>query len=121
MTSPFLIARRALPILLIAAALPYAAAAQDALSSRMGAYLAGRIAAAERDMAAASRYYAYALEDDPANQELRRHAFQAHLAAGRMTEAMKLAEALQGDADSSNIARLALAAAAVKKGDFAAA
>jgi len=120
-TSPFLIARRALPILLIAAALPYAAAAQDALSSRMGAYLAGRIAAAERDMAAASRYYAYALEDDPANQELRRHAFQAHLAAGRMTEAMKLAEALQGDADSSNIARLALAAAAVKKGDFAAA
>lgn len=121
MTSPFLIARRALPILLIAAALPHAAAAQEALSSRMGAYLAGRIAAAERDMAAASRYYAYALEDDPANEELRRHAFQAHLAAGRMNEAMKLAEALQGDADSANIARVTLAAAAVKKGDFAAA
>ena len=43
MTSPFLIARRALPILLIAAALPHAAAAQEALNSRLGAYLAGRI------------------------------------------------------------------------------
>jgi tetratricopeptide (TPR) repeat protein len=120
-TSPFLIARRALPILLIAAALPTAAAAQDALSSRMGAYLAGRIAAAERDMAAASQYYGYALEADPANAELRRHAFQAHIAAGRMDPALKLAEALQQDPDSANVARAVLAVAAAKKGDFAAA
>ena len=46
MTSPLLIARRALPILLIAAALPCAALAQDGPSSQLGAYLAGRIAAA---------------------------------------------------------------------------
>jgi tetratricopeptide (TPR) repeat protein len=120
-TSPLHFARRALPVLLIAAALPHAAAAQDAFSSRLGAYLAGRIAAAERDMGAASRYYAHALEADPANAELRRHAFQAHLAAGRVDEALKLAEALRRDAESANIARIVLAAAAAKKGDFAAA
>src|SRR5215510_4733040 len=61
-TSPLSFARRALFVLLIAAALPSAASAQEALSSRLGAYLAGRIAASERDMAAASRYYAHALE-----------------------------------------------------------
>jgi tetratricopeptide (TPR) repeat protein len=120
-TSPFQLARRALPMLLIAAALPSTAAAQDALSSRMGAYLAGRIAAAGRDMASASRYYAHALEADPGNDELRRHAFQAHLAAGRIPEALRLAEILARDADSGNVARLTLAAAAARKGDFAAA
>jgi len=120
-TSPLQIARRAVPVLWIAAALPDAAAAQDPLSSRLGAYLAGRIAAADRDMAAASRYYAHALEADPADDALRRHAFQAHLAAGRMPEALRLAETLARDAESANIARIALAAAAAKKGDFAAA
>lgn len=119
MTSPLLFARRALPILLIAAALPYAAAAQEGPSSQLGAYLAGRIAAAERDMEAASRFYAHALAADPGNAELRRHAFQAHLAAGRMGEALKLADALRRDAESASVARLVLAAAAAKKGDFA--
>jgi tetratricopeptide (TPR) repeat protein len=114
-------ARRALPVLLIAAALPAAASAQEALSSRLGAYLAGRVAAAERDMSAASQYYGFALEADPANDELRRHAFQAHLAAGRIPEALRLAEILARDADSANVARLALGAAAAKKGDYAAA
>ena len=121
MTSPLHFARRALPALLIVAALPAAALAQETLSSRLGAYLAGRIAAAERDMTAASRYYGYALEADPGNDELRREAFQAHLAAGRIPEALRLAEALARDANSGNVARLALAAAAAKKGDFAAA
>jgi tetratricopeptide (TPR) repeat protein len=120
-TSPLLFARRALPVLLIAAVLPQAGAAQDAVSSRLGAYLAGRIAAAERDMSAASRYYAHALEDDPSNPELRRHAFQAHLGAGRMELALKLAETLARDSESANVARVTLAAAAAKKGDFAAA
>ena len=118
MTLPLRFARSTFFVLLIAA-LPAAALAQDALSSRMGAYLAGRIAAAERDMTAASRYYAYALEADPANEELRRHAFQAHLAAGHMNEALRLAESLVRDADTANVAHLALAAQAAKKGDFA--
>jgi tetratricopeptide (TPR) repeat protein len=120
-TSPLRFARRILPVLLIAAGLPAAAQAQDAPFSRLGAYLAGRIAAAERDMQAASRYYAFALEADPANAELRRHAFQAHLAAGDMNQALRLAESLVRDANTANIAHLTLAAAAAKKGDFAAA
>ncbi len=119
MTLPLRFARSTLFALLIAAALPATALAQDALSSRMGAYLAGRIAAAERDMTAASRYYAYALEADSANEELRRQAFQAHLAAGHMNEARRLAESLVRDADTANVAHLALAAQAAKKGDFA--
>ncbi len=121
MTSPFLIARRALPILLVAAALPHMAAAQEAFSSRLGAYLAGRIASADRDMTAASRYYAFALEADPDDTDLRRQAFQAHIAAGRMDEALKLAEPLRQDADSASVAVAVLAATAAKKGDFAAA
>jgi tetratricopeptide (TPR) repeat protein len=120
-TSPLHFARRALPILLIAASLPCAAAAQETPSSRLGAYLAGRIAAAERDMAAASRYFAHALEADPADEALRRHAFQAHLAAGRVDLALRLAETLTRDPDAASVARIALAAAAAKKGDFAAA
>lgn len=121
MTSPLRFARRALPIVLIAAALPHAAAAQEGPSSRLGAYLAGRIAAAEHDMDAASRFYAHALAADPANAELRRHAFQAYLAAGHIDEAARLAEALRRDADSAGVARIVLATAAAKKGDFAAA
>lgn len=121
MTSPLYFARRALPMLLIAAALPASAHAEDVPSSRLGAYLAGRIAAAERDMAAASRYYAHALEADPDNGELRRQTFQAHLAAGRVADALRLAESLARDPDAASIARVTLAAAAAKRGDFAAA
>ena len=118
----FHFARYALPILLIAAsAAPAAAQAVERPESRLGAYLAGRIAAAGRDMAAASRYYEYALDDDPQNDELRVHAFQAHIAAGRMDQALKLAETLARDADAGALARIVLAAGAAKKNDFAAA
>jgi tetratricopeptide (TPR) repeat protein len=120
LTVPLRLARRALPLLLLAAtALP--AAAETAPASALGAYLAGRIAAAGRDMAAASRYFEHALAADPANEELRSRAFQAHVAAGRMEQALRLAEQLVRDEDAGALARLVAAAGAVKKRDFAAA
>jgi tetratricopeptide (TPR) repeat protein len=114
-------ARCALALVLLIGAGAAAAETPERPSSRLGAYLAGRIAAAERDMAAASVFYEHALQDDPRNPELRRHAFQAHVAAGRMAEALRLAELLVADEDAGALARMVVAAGAVRKGDWAAA
>ncbi|MCW5774616.1 MAG: hypothetical protein KIT16_23430, partial [Rhodospirillaceae bacterium] len=62
MTLPQTLARRLLLPALIA--IPVAVQAQEAPQSRLGAYLAGRIAEAEHDMAEASRFYGHALADD---------------------------------------------------------
>lgn len=113
------LALRLVPLALIAA--PLAAAAQEAPQSRLGAYLAGRIAEAENDMAQASRFYGHALQDDTFNADLRRRTFQAHLAAGRMADALVLAESLARDPDAGPLARLVLASGAARRGDFAAA
>jgi len=59
-----LLATAPLAIMLLAGALPAGAHAQDAVNSRWGAYLAGRIAAVGRDMGAASNFYAQALRAD---------------------------------------------------------
>jgi tetratricopeptide (TPR) repeat protein len=105
------------------------AAAQEAGSgsarydarSTSGAYLAGRMALEKKDMASAARFLARALAADPANRALQRSAFQAHVAAGNMAEAIKLAEGLAAGADRANLAQVVLAAAALKRGDLAAA
>jgi tetratricopeptide (TPR) repeat protein len=87
--------------------------------SRLGAYLAGALAESEQDMVSAARYYAAALENDTQNEDLRRRAFRAHLAAGRIADAVRLAELLVQDPDSGPTARLALAAAAARARDLA--
>lgn len=116
---------RLLPAALaVVLALPAPAWAQQSgerISSRLGAYLAGRQAATARDMGEASRYLAYALAADPAALDLRRRTFQAHLGAGRIVDALALAASLTADEDVGNIARVTLAAGAAKRGDFAAA
>lgn len=113
--------RRSFAVAFLAAALPAAALGQQTLYSSSGAYLAARVAAAERDLAAAAQYYSTVLRADPGNVELQRRAFQAFLGAGRMDDALRLAQQLARDPESGSEAQLVLAAGAAKKGDFAAA
>ncbi len=101
-------------------ALSAAAQGRDrAAVSEVGAYLAGRFAMEHRDMAGAARFLSQALNADPANRALMRQAFQAHISAGNMPEAIKLAETLATGSERSSLAHAVLAAAALKRGDYA--
>ncbi len=101
---------------------PQIAAADPAeVDSPLGSYLAGRLARHDTDMAAAARYFARALDDDPENVELLRETYQATHAGGRMGEAIKLARRLVEASPKEPVAGLTLASEAIRKNDFDAA
>ncbi len=101
---------------------PQIAAADPAeVDSPLGSYLAGRLARRDTDMAAAARYFARALDDDPENVELLRETYQATHAGGRMGEAIKLARELVEASPKEPVAGLTLASEAIRKNDFDAA
>jgi tetratricopeptide (TPR) repeat protein len=90
-----------------------------ARTSPSGNYLAARIAGQARDMDAAAAYYRGALRADPRNPELVERTFLVVLATGNIEDSLPLAERLIGFERSHRIARLALAARAIKRGQFA--
>ncbi|MEX0590332.1 MAG: tetratricopeptide repeat protein [Xanthobacteraceae bacterium] len=90
-------------------------------TSPSGNYLAARIAGQERDMAAAAAYYRGALRADPRNPDLVERTFLVVLATGNIEDSLPLAERLVGFERSHRIARLALAARAIKRAQFASA
>lgn len=63
----------------------------EPVDSPLGSYLAGRLARAERDTAAAAAFYEEALAEDPDNQALLQRTFLAMLSEGRMERAVELA------------------------------
>lgn len=81
-----------------------------------GAYLAGRLAAAESDTEAAARYFARALEADPASPELLTRAFHATLADGR--DAVPLARRILAQQPAALLPTLVVAADEVADGRF---
>ncbi|MCC6948161.1 MAG: tetratricopeptide repeat protein [Bradyrhizobiaceae bacterium] len=87
--------------------------------SPAGNYLAARIAGQSRDMAAAAAYYRGALRADPKNPELVESTFLVVLATGDVEESFPLAERLIGFERSHRMARLALAARAIKRSQWA--
>jgi tetratricopeptide (TPR) repeat protein len=89
-----------------------------ARTSPAGNYLAGRFANANRDMAAAAVYYRAALRADPKNEDLLERTFIAVLAKGSIDEAVPLAERLLHVDRSQRVARLALAARALKRSHY---
>jgi len=89
--------------------------------SPSGNYLAARIAGQSRDMAAAAAYYRGALRADPKNPELVESTFLVVLATGDIDDSFPLAERLVGFERSHRMARLALAARAIKRGQWASA
>lgn len=110
---------RAARSLALAAAfgLPLAGAAMGE-SSFSGAYLAALHAAKTGDVDAAARYFQEALDRDPGNLDLLEQALVYQAAAGRMEEAMALAERLSVFQADNRVAALLLAAKDLKTGDY---
>ncbi len=103
-----------------------AASAEEAASaapllaiSQPGNYLAGLIASADRDTAAAEAYYREALRIDPRNPELIERAFSAALSNGNVPGASALAERLLARDPGNRLARLTLAVNQINRGDYA--
>jgi len=90
-----------------------------ARTSPSGNYLAARFAGSSRDMAAAAAYYRAALRADPKNEELVERTFLVVLASGSVDDAMPLAERLVSIDRSQRVARLTLAARALKRAQYA--
>src|SRR5690606_29656903 len=83
-----------------------------------GSYLSPRIAGQNNDIANAAAFYREALEVDPGNPFLLDRAFVLDLANGSIEPALELAERLIADQPDHFLARLALAADAVRKDDY---
>lgn len=90
----------------------------DLDTSIAGSYLAARFASAERDNDAAAHYLRNLLRLDSRNEEIIERAFFATLVDGQMDDAMKLADKLVKADRTHRIARLALAARAIRKNNF---
>lgn len=85
-----------------------------------GAYLAARVALADRDFRPALGWYRRALASDPANLALLDGAVVAAMGAGDFAAAADFATALTALGEKSQIATLAQIAAQARAGDYAA-
>ncbi len=88
-------------------------------SSPAGSYLAARTARQARDMSAAAAYFRAVLRTDPTNPELLETTFLMTLGSGSLEDAIPLAERVVAIDKTHRIARLVLAARAIKTGQFA--
>ena len=113
-----------IPLLAAAAALGLVAAnaeaavPQDPDALSFGAYLSGRIAADEHDMADAAKFYRESLDRDPDDQSLMALAFFYATSSGDIDTANTLAKRLVAAAPDDRAARLVLAVTAMKRGDY---
>ena len=89
--------------------------------SSAGNYLAARVAGQARDMAAAAAYYRGALRTDPKNPELIENTFLVVLGTGNIEDSFPLAERMVRFEKSHRMARLTLAARAIRQAQWAAA
>lgn len=95
-----------------------AAAYGDGLS---GSYLAGRHAAATADVDQAGRYFARALARDPGNPGLMEQALVYQTAAGRVEQALSLAQDLIAIEPDHRLSALVLTVEDIRLGDLTAA
>jgi len=86
-----------------------------------GSYLSALVAANNRDMAAAANYFLLTLDTDPDNPELLRQTHLALIMAGRVDEAVPIAERIDAIEPNDGVAPLTLTAAAIHNGDLEAA
>jgi tetratricopeptide (TPR) repeat protein len=92
------------------------AAAADGSAS--GHYLAGHFARSVREYHVAADHFLRALRDDPDERILVHRSFVAALAAGKMDDAMKLADQLREIDPADGLAGIALATVAIKNGEY---
>lgn len=97
------------------------AQAEDSARTPYGSYLAARQAATNHDMVDAGKLYRATLADDPNNIDLLNRAFLYTAAAGDVDAAEPLALRIIKTDPQNRSARMALAVAAIRHGDFAAA
>jgi len=127
-----LVARSAVWLAVLAAALGYSAcveiapspanaAAAEPDSKVYGIYLSARLAASQHDLADAARLYRDSLDEDPENPDLLSRAFLYTAAAGNLHDAAELATRLIKQEPDNRAARLTLAVAAFKAHDYTAA
>lgn len=83
-----------------------------------GAYLAGRVAAANSDFEAAATYSAAALARDPGNAELMENTILAYVALGKFDRARPLVTALLAQGQRSQGARMVATVGLIEDGDF---
>ncbi len=96
-------------------------APRQIVSSPLGKYLAGRVAGAARDSAAAADFYLQALEADPENVDLLRRSLRLLLAEGRIDDAIAHAELVIKTVLDAPLARTVLAAEDFRAGRYDAA
>ncbi len=94
---------------------------QSPQAQSYGDYLAARLAASDHNVADAARLYNSSLAADPGNADILSHAFLYTAASGDVAKAAQLAGQLVKTDPDNRAARLALAVAAMKTGDYASA
>lgn len=87
-------------------------------STLSGAYLAGTFALAQQDLDGAARFMSQALDRDPDNATLTHVTFQLLVRAGRVFDAVPLAERLQVDRPDDTLGHLVLMLDDVRAGDL---
>jgi tetratricopeptide (TPR) repeat protein len=92
---------------------------QDVEAQSFGDYLAARLAASDHNMSDAARLYNASLATDPDNADILSRAFLYTAASGDVAKAAELAGRLIKADPDNRAARLALAVAALKNGDYA--
>lgn len=113
--------RSSAPIAALALAATTVFAGVAEAGSLAGSYLAGKHAAANTDVDAAAKYYASALRRDQDNLRLMEQALIYLAAAGRIDEAIDIAERLEQAEPQHRMAALMLTAEAFRSGDLDAA
>lgn len=83
-----------------------------------GAYLSGRFAADEHNIADAARFYGSSLEHEPGDPTLQALAFFYKTSAGDIDDAAELAERLVAASPDDRASRLVLAISALKRKDY---
>jgi tetratricopeptide (TPR) repeat protein len=90
-------------------------------TSPLGSYLAARHAQQMRDYGNAAEFMNRALAQDPGNNELLRRTFVLRVSAGRMADAVPMAQTIVRLDQTVGLAQIVLLLQEVKAGDFAAA
>ncbi|PCI04187.1 MAG: hypothetical protein COB78_07595 [Hyphomicrobiales bacterium] len=84
-------------------------------ASLAGSFLAAQIAGRDNDDSAAVAFYSRAVSLDPENNELKRNLFVALIANGRISDAITIADAIQGEGNPVFLSRVALGVEALRK------